>query len=74
MATITISKTEYRELLDKKLRYEYLRQILEADIFSPPPTRSIKAIISNFKSLNKYNKSFLGGLERGLKRSSYFKP
>ena len=73
MSTIAISKTEYRELLDKKLRYEYLRQILEEDIFSPPSTRSVKTIISNFKSVGKYKKSFLNNLEKGLKRSSYFR-
>lgn len=73
MSTIAISKTEYKELLDKKLRYEFLRQILEEDIFSAPPTRSAKAIISNFKSVGKYKKSFISNLEKGLKRSSYFK-
>lgn len=73
MSTVAISKTEYKELLDKKLRYEFLRQILEEDIFSAPPTRSAKAVISDFKAINKYKKSFLDSLEKGLKRSSYFK-
>jgi len=73
MNTIAISKTEYKELLDKKLRYEYLRQILEEDIFSPPVVRSVKTIISNFKSISKYNFPFLKSLEKGLKRSSYFR-
>ena len=73
MNTIAISKTEYKELLDKKLRYEYLCHILEDDIFSLPPTTSAKTIISSFKSVGKYKKSFISNLEKGLKRSSYFK-
>lgn len=36
MQTVTISKKEYEELIEKKLRYEHLHQIIEEDIFSPP--------------------------------------
>ena len=52
MATITISKKEYRELIEKKFRYEYLRQIIEGDIFSSPPTRNIKEVIKSLSSLS----------------------
>ena len=40
MATITIPKKEYQELVDKKFRYEMLREIMKEDIFAPPPTRN----------------------------------
>ena len=72
MPQITIPKREYQKLLDKAFRYEYLRQILEEDIFSSPPTRNIKTIIKEFKKTDKYNKNFLDSLARGLKRSLYF--
>ena len=73
MSTITISKKEYTELVDKKLRYEYLRNVLEGDIFVSPPTKSVKKIINAFHDTRKYNNQFLSSLEKGLKKSSYFK-
>lgn len=73
MATVTISKKEYRDLLDKKLRYEYLRGLLKEDIFSPPPIKNIKVVIKSFRETGRYNQKFLKSLERGLKRSSHFK-
>lgn len=73
MATITIPKTEYKQLLDKVLRYEYLRQIMEENIFSFPPTKNIQEIIKSFKANRIYNQRFIKSLEKGLKRSSYFK-
>lgn len=73
MVTITIPKKEYQELLEKKLRYEYLRQIMSENIFASPPTRNIKEIIGAFKATRKYNQKFTKSLERGLGRSSYFK-
>jgi hypothetical protein len=72
MNTITIPKKEYKDLVEKRMRYEYLRHILEADIFSSPPTRSRQAIIRVFKTSKRYNQKFLRSLEKGLKRSSYF--
>lgn len=73
--TIIISKKEYQKLLEKALRYEYLRQILKEkeDIFAPPPTRKIKEIIKSFREAKLYSSQFLKSLEKGLKRSSYFK-
>ncbi|MBI5676159.1 MAG: hypothetical protein HZC48_10105 [Nitrospirae bacterium] len=73
MQTVTISKKEYEELIEKKLRYEYLHQIIEEDIFSPPPTKETKKIIDAFQKTGLYNQEFLVSLEKGLKRSSYFK-
>lgn len=73
MDTIVISKKEYQDLFEKKLRYEYLRQILEEDIFAPPPTKRTEKIIKAFKQTNLYKQEFLKSLEKALKRSSYFK-
>lgn len=72
MVSVTISKEEYEELVNKAQRYDYLRQIMVEDIFSPPPTRSVKEVIKEFKATRKYNREFLDSLARGLKRSSYF--
>ena len=73
MANIIISKKQYQELLDKALRYEYLRHIIEENIFAPPPTKDIEKIIRVFKRTGIYSKEFLRSLKRGLRRSSYFK-
>lgn len=73
MSTITIPKKEYQELLEKKLKYERLREVLEEDIFDSPPTRSKRVVISNFRATKRYNKRFLESIKRGLERSSYFK-
>ena len=73
MQTVTISKKEYQELIEKKLRYEYLHQIIEEDIFSPPPTKDVNKIIKAFQETGLYNRKFIDSLEKGLKRSAYFK-
>lgn len=73
MTTITISKKQYKKLLDKELRLEYLFQILKDDIFSPPPTKNIGEVIGAFKATKKYNQPFIKALEKGLGRSSYFR-
>ncbi len=73
MSQVTISKREYQKLLERAFRFEHLRQILEEDIFSSPPTRNIKTIIKDFRETGRYNKNFLDSLARGLKRSPYFK-
>ncbi len=65
MPTITIPKREYKALLDVKLQYERL--------FSPPPTRDSKAVVSSFRKTGRYNEKFLKSLGKGLKRSIYFK-
>ena len=73
MVTITIPKKEYQQLLDKALRYEYLRQILEEDIFASPPVQNSKTILKEFRKTKRYNQKFLESLAKGLKRSTYFK-
>jgi hypothetical protein len=60
-------------LVDNALRYEYLRHIMEENIFAPPPTKDIEKIIRAFEKTGIYNKEFLKSLKRGLRRSSYFK-
>ncbi|MEK7173494.1 MAG: hypothetical protein AAB710_00235 [Patescibacteria group bacterium] len=73
MPTVTIDKKKYTELLEKELRYDYLRQAMEEDIFASPPERNRKKVLTELKSTGKYNKQFLDSMKRGLKRSSYFK-
>lgn len=73
MQKIMISKKEYDDLMSAKLRYEYLREVVEGDIFSLPPVRDISQIIKSFKATKKYNSAFLKSLQKGLKRSTLFK-
>lgn len=72
MTTITIPKKEYKELVETKLRYEYVRRALEDGIFSPPPTHSAREVARAFEKTEKYSRKFLGSLEKGLKRSTHF--
>ena len=69
---VTLARSEYEDLLDKKMRFEFLRYAFEEDIFSPPPTRNVNEIVDSFKETGKYSKKFIDSLEHGLKRSSYF--
>ena len=73
MVTITIPKKEYKELVDTKLRYEYLREIFDKNFFSPPPVRSGKEIMQALRGTKKYNARFLKSIEKGLGRFSYFR-
>ncbi len=73
MATITIPKIEYEELVDKKLHYDYLKNLIEEDLFSLPPIKDANKVVEELKSTKRYTPSFLSSLKRGLKRSSYFK-
>jgi hypothetical protein len=73
MAKVTLPKSKYQELVEKALRYEYIQQILKEDLFASPPTRNIKKVIESFRKTGLYNKKFLKDLEKGLKRSSYFR-
>lgn len=72
MVTVTIPQKEYQKLVERALRYEYIRQITEEDVFSPPPTRNAEKIVEEFKETGLYNQKFLNSLKKGLKRSSYF--
>lgn len=73
MATISIPKKEYNQLVEKALRYDYINHLLKEDIFSSPPSRDIKKIVKAFGKTRLYNNAFLKSLEKGLRRSSYFK-
>ena len=73
MAKITIPKQDYQKLVEKALRYEYIRQAMKEDLFISPPTRNVKKIIEEFKKTGRYNQKFLESLERGLRQSSHFR-
>ena len=73
MQTVTISQKEYNKLVESKLKFDYVRQILDADLFSSPPTKNIEQVIEAFKKTGRYNHAFLKSLENGFKRSAYFK-
>ena len=73
MVTVTIPKKQYRDLVDAKLRYEYLRSIIENDLFAPPPTQKVEEIVRAFRDTKQYRKEFLKSLGRGLRRSSHFR-
>lgn len=70
---MTIPKKEYQRLSERAFRYEYLRQILEEDIFASPPNKNAKEVIGEFKKSGLYNQKFIKSLEGGLSRSSYFR-
>ncbi len=70
--SVTIPREEYEELFELRLRYQYLKQVIEQDIFSPPPTRKSKEVVSAFRKTKRYSEEFLRSLERGLRRSSHF--
>ena len=72
MSTVTLRKSEYEILKKKAEAYEIIMRVVEQDIFSPPPMRSRKAILSKFKKTGSYSKAFLEDIEHALKRSSFF--
>lgn len=72
MNTVTIPKKEYHNLLDARLRYQYVRHLLVEDVFSPPPTKKRAELMRALKTTKKYPPRFLKSIERGLKRSPYF--
>lgn len=73
MPTVTVPKKEYEKLIETKLRYERLREVMEEDLFSPPPTTSAKESLAALRGTKKYNQKFLNSLKKGLGRSSYFR-
>jgi hypothetical protein len=74
MATITIPQKEYDELLEAKLRFEYLSIAFnnKEDLFAPPPTKSAGKIVEAFQKENIYSKKFISSLKKGLTRSKHF--
>lgn len=73
MDTITIPKKQYKSLIERALRYDYLAGIVRAkeNIFSPPPTKNIDEVINSFKATKLYSPAFLASLRKGLERSNY---
>ena len=75
MDTITLPQKEYQKLLEKAFRYDYLTELVKdrENIFTSPPTRSVKEAIKSFRATKLYSPDFLRSLAKGLKRSSYFR-
>ena len=73
MVTVTIPKKEYEELVEKRVKYEWLKQIIEGNTFASPPIKNANEVLAAFKSTKKYSRAFLESLKVGLKRSSYFR-
>jgi len=73
MNTITVPKREYDNLVERALRYDYLKQAMAGDIFSAPPIKNAKVAISAFKKTKLYKPAFITSLQKGLNRSFYFK-
>ena len=74
MNTVTIPQREYQSLVDTKLRFEYVRRVLDEQFFALPPIKSRGKIIAALRSTKLYNKKFIQGITKGLKRSDYFQP
>ena len=73
MSTITLPRDKYLLLKQRAEAYDLIVDIMEREFFSPPPIRSTKKIIAEFRRTGRYNEAFLGSLSRGLVRSSYFR-
>lgn len=71
-ATITIPQKKYQELVNKALRYDYFQSVLKEDLFASPPTRSAKAISTEFAATGQYSAAFIKSLQQGLERSDYY--
>ncbi len=72
MTTITIPRKEYNGLVDKALRYEYFKSILEEDLTAPPSQRSAKLVVKDIEASKRYGSEFVDSLQKGLQRSDYF--
>lgn len=73
MSTITIPRKEYEKLVETKYRFDYMQSVFERGLFSPPPTKDIKKVLREFSATGLYGRKFLTDLERGLRRSTYFR-
>ncbi|MEK7192988.1 MAG: hypothetical protein AAB682_02520 [Patescibacteria group bacterium] len=72
MVTITITKREYENLVEKKLYFDYMQALMKEKIFSPPNIKSSKSVIATLQATKKYNKKFLDDVRDGLSRSKFF--
>lgn len=66
MSTVTLTKKEYKQLKRRAEAYELIRQIIEEDLFLPPPVRSRQKIMSEFKRTGLYSKKSLKNLSHAL--------
>mgnify|MGYP006966085312 CR=1 FL=1 len=71
METVTITKKAYKSLTEKAMRYDFLRMVMEKDLFSPPPKNASK-VITEFRKSGLYNEQFITSPANGIKRSAYF--
>ena len=72
MATVTITKTQYEALKRRAEAYERIVSVAGEELFSPPPTRNAKVIVSAMRKTKRYSPTFLKSLEKGLSRSRHF--
>ena len=73
MNSVTISKTEYKDLLVRASAYERMLQAAQGVFSLTPPEKSVPKIIAEFKNTGTYSEAFLASLKRGLSRSTHFK-
>ncbi|MEK7673686.1 MAG: hypothetical protein AAB371_00615 [Patescibacteria group bacterium] len=73
MSTITIPQKEHKQLAEKAFKFEYLREIINSDVFAPPSIKNMNEIIEILKNTKKYSKKFIANIENGMRRSAYFK-
>jgi hypothetical protein len=72
--TITLPKSKYESLAEKAEAYEELINAISRDgFFESPPTKKASEVMKAFRETGIYNKKFLESLEKGLRRSIYFK-
>jgi len=72
MSDVVLSRNEYSVLRARAEAFDRLLFALRSDAFSPPPIKSRKEILRQFKNPSRYNAKFLESLKRGLERSIYF--
>ena len=72
MSTITLPRTKYLELKKRAAAYDLIVRVMEQELFSPPPVRSARRIISELRRTGRYRPDFLASVSKGLARSSFF--
>jgi len=69
METITLPKTEYRQLKKQADAFKSFAGYFFASLLGG----SVSEVVNDFRKINLYSESFLKDLEEGLADSSYFK-
>lgn len=72
MSTVTITKTQYKSLKERADAYERIVSATRRELFTPPPVRNFRTVISAFRKTKKYSEAFLKSLEEGLRESTFF--